>query len=173
METLNAIRKRKSVRGYLPDPVPEDLLNTVLAAGCAAPVGMGRYGDLQITVITREDLRKTISEAVGKVFRSDGDMLYGAPVIVLLSAKEDVVPGINHTNAGCILENMALAATDAGLGCCVLGGPPAVVNPSPELKQALGIPEGYVATGSIAIGYAAVPDDSEKDLKITVPVNRV
>lgn len=173
METLQAIRKRKSTRSFKPDVISEEQLNTVLAAGCAAPVGMAKYDDIQITVIQKDDTLKTISAAIGKIFQTDKDMLYGAPTLVLLSAKEDIVPGMNAINVGCILENMALAATDLGLDCCILGGPPAVINPSPEIKGALDLPDGYNAIGSIALGFATKPVDSEKDLKIKISTNRI
>lgn len=42
METLEAIAKRKSTRDFDPDKsVSDDLIETVVKAGCQAPVGGG------------------------------------------------------------------------------------------------------------------------------------
>lgn len=40
MEVLEAIRKRKSIRGFKPDPVPKEVLEQILDAACRAPSAM-------------------------------------------------------------------------------------------------------------------------------------
>ncbi len=40
MELLHALRQRKSIRGYRPDPVPKHILEQILEAACRAPSAM-------------------------------------------------------------------------------------------------------------------------------------
>ncbi len=40
MDVLDAIRKRKSIRGFRPDPVPKEILEQVLDVACRAPSAM-------------------------------------------------------------------------------------------------------------------------------------
>ena len=40
MDILDAIRKRKSIRGYKPDPVPEAVIREILEIASRAPSAM-------------------------------------------------------------------------------------------------------------------------------------
>lgn len=52
METMKAIAKRKSTRAFNPEKgIAKADLDTILAAGCAAPVGAGDYSSLHLTII--------------------------------------------------------------------------------------------------------------------------
>jgi nitroreductase len=55
METLDAIRGRKSIRAFLPQPVPKALIAQVLEAGRWAPSGVNRQ-QWRVTVATGERL---------------------------------------------------------------------------------------------------------------------
>ena len=55
METLEAIKKRVSVRGYLDKQITDADLDKVLKAGMQAPIGRGKYYDMHITVIQNKD----------------------------------------------------------------------------------------------------------------------
>lgn len=41
-EVLNVIKKRRSIRTYKADAIPEEILNAVLEAGTFAPTGGGK-----------------------------------------------------------------------------------------------------------------------------------
>ena len=60
METLQAIRDRKSVRAFLPRPVPREVIARVLEASRWAPSGSNRQG-WRVTVATGET-RRALSE---------------------------------------------------------------------------------------------------------------
>ena len=173
METLKAIVKRKSTRSYKQDQIPDNMLNTILAAGCAAPVGMGKYGSLHLTVIQDKTVLKNISASVSKMMNMEADMLYGAPTIVLISSHDVDIPGIDYANVGCVLENMAIAAADQKIDNCIVWGAGMAVSADIQLAKALKIPEGFKPVGSIALGYATTPNETEKELNITISMNRV
>jgi len=56
METLEAIRGRKSIRAFLPKPVPKDIIVQVLDASRWAPSGNNRQ-QWRVTVVTGEKCR--------------------------------------------------------------------------------------------------------------------
>lgn len=81
------------------------------------------------------------------------------------------VPGIDYANAGCILENMVIAAADQKVDSLLFGAAAFVVNANDELRKALAIPDGFNPLLSMALGYAADPDEAVKEHKISM--NRV
>ena len=56
METLEAIRGRKSIRAFLPKPVPKDVIAQVLEASRWAPTGVNRQ-QWRVTVVTGDKCR--------------------------------------------------------------------------------------------------------------------
>lgn len=173
METMKAIAKRKSTRSYKQDQISDSVLNTILAAGCAAPVGMGKYDSLHLTVIQDKEVLKSISTGISNIMHRDGDMLYGAPTIVLVSSNATDFPGIDNANASFVLGNMAVAATDQKVDSCIIWGTAMAVSMDGQLQKALAIPEGFNPIGSIALGYAATPDETEKEMNIKISMNRI
>ena len=56
METLRAIRGRKSIRAFLPEPIPKDVIAQVLEASRWAPSGSNRQ-QWRVTVVTGDRCR--------------------------------------------------------------------------------------------------------------------
>jgi len=174
METLKAIAKRKSTRAFSTEKqVSETDIKTILSAGCAAPVGAADYQSIHLTVIKDKAILAKITKAVQTAFKMDRDVLYGAPVLILVSSSEPKFPNIHYANAGCIIENMLLAATDLGIDNVYLWGAATVTAKVPELLKEIGIPEGFTPVSSAAFGYAAESNPSEKKMEITLSVNYV
>lgn len=157
MELSQAIFSRCSCRSYTDEPVSAEQLDAVLAAGNAAPVGMGAYHTVHLTVIRNQAFRAALSEATRQFMKRDGDPLYGAPILILVSAKPAMPPTIEFQNTGVILENMMLAATDLGLGSVYLMGAIAALKTKPELVEQLALPEGFVPIAATALGHPAQP----------------
>jgi nitroreductase len=86
-----------------------------------------------------------------KIFGRKPDFLAS---LAITEHKQDPV---SYCNAACIIENMALAATDLGLGNVILGGVPATVAANSDLSTDLKIPAGFMPALAIAIGKAAEP----------------
>lgn len=112
-EVLETIKKRRSVRVYKPDAVPQELLDAVLEAGTYAPTGRGQQSPVIIAVSAAE-YRKKIAELNAAVMGKDGDPYYGAPTVILVLTDKDSATGVE--DASCVLENMRLAAASLGLG---------------------------------------------------------
>ena len=174
MNTLDAIAKRKSTRSYRPEQIPEEDLQKILRAGCAAPVGMARYDTLHITVVQNEEMLDRINtltaDVMEKVMGVRKNMDFGAKTLIFVSSMPGYRPGMECANTGIVVENMVLAATALGIDTVILGGAPVAVSQDAELVKALGIPEGFTPILGIFLGYGA-EDTPVKEHSITI--NRI
>lgn len=175
METLKAIAKRKSTRAFSAEKqISKENLETILAAGCAAPVGMGDYESLHLTVIQSPEALAKINSTAQETLKMDREILYGAPTLVVVCASDkQKAPNIQFANAACVVENMLLAATDAGIDCVYLWGAANLISANVELCREFGIPDGYKPVSCAALGYAVENNPAEKELKVTFSINRV
>ncbi len=174
MNTLEAIAKRKSTRNYRPEQIPEDALQTILKAGCAAPVAMARYDSLHITVVQDQKLLERINTATAEMIAQTmgvrRNVEFGAKTLIFVSSTPVHRPGTEYTNAGIVVENMVLAATDLGIDSVILGGAPGAVAQDAELMQALGIPAGFTPLLGAFFGYGAEDTPAKTH---TIAINRV
>ena len=173
MDLKQAMAARHSVRAYAAKQLDEAALDAILRAGCAGPVGMGRYENLHITVVQDAGKIARISQATQKVTGSQDDPLYGPPAYILLSARAEVDAGISFVNAAGVMQNMALAAAEQGAGSVIIWASSQGIEQDAQLKAALGIPAGYKAVLGASFGYPAQADSTRKDMGMTSSVNRV
>ena len=155
-EVLEIIKKRRSVRSYKQEAVPEELLDAVLEAGTFAPTGMNKQSPVIISV-TSEKYRKELSRLNAEVLGKETDPYYGAPVVVLVLADSNA--GTWVEDGSCVLENMMLAAESLGLATVWVHREREIFD-SERGKQLLRewrLPETLRGVGSIALGYAAAP----------------
>lgn len=159
MDTLKAIWTRKSTRNYKPEQIPEDVLETILKAGCAAPAAMARYDAMHITVVQKQELLDRINQITAEaIFKASGEWEntdFGAKTLLLVSSTPIHRVGTDHANVGIVVENMVLAATDLGVDSLILGAAPCAVAQDTELMKALKIPEGYTPLLGVFLGYGA------------------
>lgn len=171
MDTLETICNRKSVRTYTGEPVSEEELDKILLAGQAAPVGMGRYADMHLTVIKDRELLEKIEKSAAKMFNRPGmHPLYGAPTLILVSAKAPSAgqENVTYSNAAIIAHNMILEATELGVGAVHIWGATAALAADSALVAELGIPEGFVPCCAAAVGKTAA-----KYSMRNIPQNRI
>ena len=167
MELTQAIFTRCSCRSFTAEAVSEEQLKAVLAAANAAPVGMGAYGTVHLTVIRNKEFLAGLSAATREFMKRDGDPIYGAPVLVLVSAKPGMPPTIEFQNTGTIIENMMLTATDLGLGSVYLGSIQAVNN-SFEVLYKLKLKDGFWPVAALAVGNAKEAAEERE-----IPVDKI
>jgi nitroreductase len=162
METLQAIRQRKSTRGFTDVPVSEESIRTLVEAANASPVGMGLFDSIHIAVVRDRDLLDRISQAAVKgTEREGGDIYYGAGAVFVVSSAKQPLEALAYASASCIVQNILLAATDIGLGSVYIFGTAAGFANAPELIGEAGIPDGYAPVASAAVGY---PTDEQASL---------
>ena len=155
MTGMDSIFSRKSIRSYTGELPTNEELDQILCACYAAPVGMGRFDSLHITVVKdREYLAQLEAEAGRQLGREDYHPLYGAPVLVIFSS---VFPGIptdnsSYSNCAILAQNAALAAVSLGLGTCHIWGAIRALNKAPHLLEKLHLPEGFAPCCAVTLG---------------------
>lgn len=157
MNMMQVIRTRKTCREFTDEPVTKDQIRTILEAANAAPIGMHDYEAIEISVITDRSKIDRIDALAGpNAGRMGTGPTYKAPVLILLSGEESGIErGTAYCNAAGIIENMALAATDLGLGSGYILGVVKALQSHPELFAELGVDDGYVPVSAMTLGHAA------------------
>jgi len=124
MELSQAIKGRRSVRAYLPDPVPDPDLIKILEAGIHAP-SAGNCQPWEFVVVRDSGRKEALSQAAhGQRF------LLEAPLVVVVCANIPRTSGrygrrgaelycIQDTAAA--IQNMLLTAYSLGYGTCWVG----------------------------------------------------
>ncbi len=165
MELREAICKRRSIRKYKAEPVPEKDVEYVLEAARLAPSWSNRQCWRYI-VVTDEALRKKITTR---------DWAAEAPVIIVgcadpaKSGDKDGKP-YYMLDLGLSMEHLILAAAEKGLGTCWIGGQ----FEEKAVKDALNIPENIRVVALTPLGYPgeAPPSKERKSIKEMVSWNK-
>lgn len=151
-ETLETIKRRRSVRKFLNKNVPAELLDAVLEAGLYAPNGRGGQSPILILVDSGE-YRAKISHLNAQVMGKDIDPFYGAPHYILVLAEGNVSTFVE--DGSCALENMMLAASSLGLGSVWINREREIFDSKEgkSLLQEWGLSTSLRGVGALAIGY--------------------
>ncbi len=175
MQTLEAIAKRKSTRDFDPDkPVSDEQVKTILEAGCQAAIAGEPGKSLHLTVCRDREIIAEINKIVGAAMKTDMDFSYGAPVVIFVSAApKQMVPGIENFNTACVIENMLIAATDAGLENIYLWGAVQSIANNKEICDKLGIPDGFKPISAAGIGYSKSGPAQPRELSVSLGVNYI
>ncbi|MCQ2378605.1 MAG: nitroreductase family protein [Victivallaceae bacterium] len=124
METVKVIAARRSVRRFSARPVERTQLQKLLEAARFAPCAMNRQ-TLRYVVVTETGLLHRLFDLTrwGGAVAPRRSPQWGkdAPSALIAVTAPDVEAPHIGADAGAAIENILLAATDAGLGCCWLG----------------------------------------------------
>ena len=165
-EVLQALRTRRSIRSYKPEQITDEELQAVLEAGTWAPTAMG-FQDPWIVAVQNPALLEKISRMNREVWGRDIDPFYGAPTYVLVFASDPEKWKNGVPDGSLVLGNMMLAAHAIGLGSCWINREREMFA-TPEgraLMAEVGLPEGLIGVGALALGYPAAPPRDPKPRK--------
>ena len=154
---LDALKTRRSIRKYKKEQIADEELKAVLEAGTYAPTGKG-YQDPWIVAVQNPELRARISEMNRIIWGRDFDPFYGAPTIVLVFASKPEKWANSVYDGSLVLGNMMNAAHAIGLGSCWINREREMFS-TPEgeaLMKEMGLPEGLIGIGALALGYPEV-----------------
>lgn len=171
MNTLETLYSRKSIRNFNGDGITEAELQEILKAAYAAPVGHALYDTLSLTVISNKELLEKWEKHMATVTgEPDLHPFYGAPTVILVSSVMPAAPmnNVKYSNAAIVVHNMAIAATELGVGACHIWGATGVLDGNAELIRELKVPEGMVPCCAIALGKT-----DEKYIIREIPDNRI
>ncbi|MCL1913203.1 MAG: nitroreductase family protein [Eubacteriaceae bacterium] len=156
MNTMEAIKARRSIRSFNANPVEEEKLQAILEAGACAPNGAGLA--VFYTVVSGDSLEAVKGKAAVAMKKEEGfDPFFGAQTAIFMSAAPHPL-GIDVANAACSAENMMIAATDLGVGSIyLLGFLAGILNSDETFPSFLGLDEGQKPILCLAIGYTDNP----------------
>lgn len=156
--TVDVILSRRSVRSFRSDPVKEEFIQEILKCGIYAPSAKNKQ-NWHFSVVTNKDTIEKMNqltlegmEKLGIEKEPDYHVFYHAPLVITLSS---VLEGYSEINAGCALENMAIAAKALGIDSCIIGQTRFMYHQANaiDINRLLKIPEGYEHDISICFGY--------------------
>jgi nitroreductase len=183
MSILRAMRERRAVRDYTPEPVSPGMIYQLISSASWAPSAMNEQ-PCHFTVITDQKLLDEISfkakawlleniaslphSALFRDLAKDDrfHLLYHAPALIIISAPAQGP----WTTEDCALaaQNMMLAATEFGLGSCWIGFAQGWLN-TLQARDLLNLSRRNLCVAPIVIGHpkAVLPPVPRKSPAIT------
>lgn len=179
---IEAIQQRRSIRFFLPDPIPEKALRTVLTAAQWAPSPKNRqpWRFVAVQGSAREKMAAAMKAGLDRAARGEGPLaacrtglpdaartlkiMETAPLTLFVYDAEGTsvyepedpaarIHAMSNVQAvGAAIQNMALAAWDLGIGSLWNGN---IFFAYDELKQWLDRPGELVA--ALSLGYTDRP----------------
>jgi nitroreductase len=146
MDLFETVEKRRSIRKFKPNPIPDRDLKKILEAGRLAPSGGNRQPWSFIVVRKPETKKKLAAVANLQRFIADADTVLialGDPAVSKNLYKQDPMIAIEH---------MVLASTALGYGTCWIGA----FNEN-DVKEIAKVPENMTVIALLPIG---VPDET-------------
>ena len=174
MELMEAIKGRRSVRKFKPDPIPKEDLEEIIQAGLCAPSAQNLQPWYFVALTKKEDLSYLFSELGTTAFSHRKELearfknnpevveetmefmsaMGGSQTIILgflnkPDYSDELLPSCIESVAAA-MENMCLAAYDKGIASCWVE---AVVRAGNALGSHFATGHGKLI-GAIVLGYA-------------------
>lgn len=179
MDALECLMTRRSIRKYRPDPIPDDVLETILAAALAAPSGINlqhwhfvvlrdpdRLAEFRgLMGEVRAKFHPVLAERFQKHPEAVTDTetfltsLGGAPVCVLAFFLKEDFPDRDGAmqSVSAAIENLMLAAWAQGVGSCWMSAAQRM-GFGPLIREKFAPGKGEFVS-AISLGY---PDQTPK-----------
>jgi nitroreductase len=145
MDTIEAIRNRRSIRKYQSDDVAEEDLQTILQAGRWAPSASNKQ-PWHFIIIRNQEMRKKLAD-----IHDYGRFMKESPVVIVVLADPAKHPRYHLADPHQAAQNMLLAAYSLGLATCWAGVRDTDIEP--QFRKVLEIPENLRVICSISLGY--------------------
>lgn len=146
MNVIEAIRRKRAVRKFKDEPLPEELIEQILYAGRRAQSSKNSQPWHFIVIRSRETLATlaTMGDFTGP--------LLNAPMTIAILTPDPVAHYWVMFDAGQAAAYMQLAALELGVGSCMVS----IHRPEPS-RELLGYPDDLHLRMCVAFGYPADP----------------
>ena len=166
MELMEAMKGRRSIRKYKTDPVPEEVLRTVLEAVRWSP-SWANTQCWEVIVVRDQNMKASLAATLGKGNPATSSMA-DAPLVLVLCGKKGVsgyYKGQVSTvkgdwlmfDTGIAMQSLCLAAHAQGLGTVVVG-----LMDHKKAEEVLGVPENVEVVAMTPMGYPAASGGAPK-----------
>ena len=141
---MDVVTKRRSIRRYKPEPVPDDVLNQILEAARVAP-SAGHRQPWHFIVVKDDSTKKQLEVS---------QWAAEAPLI-LVGCVDTAIrsPPLCYVDLAIGFEHIVLAAANFGLGTCWIGR----LGRDETIKAVLSIPDHVTVVAVTPLGY---PDET-------------
>jgi len=156
MDTIKAIKTRRSIRFFKQDPIPQHILLELVDAGRCAP-SAANCQPLEYVLVTLPELKGMVFDCLAwaayvKPKRNPPPDKRPVAYIIVLINKNLQLADYACVDAAAAIENILLAAHSLQIGSCWLGS----INRD-KLAGYLSMPSDYMIDSVVALGY---PDES-------------
>ena len=178
---IDLIKSRHSIRKYTNRQISREDMEKILIAGEYAPNAGGGQRSMLVGVLNKELTTKIGLMNMARFDRSqligghvsaeqpsvidDKKMIngfYGAPAVVIIFGQSNFL--FREADAFCCAENMVLQATELGIASCIVSRAPETFLSleGQQLLREWGVPENYLATCFVILGYIDGPQPHTK-----------
>ena len=166
MDLMDAIKGRRSIRKYKPDPVSEETLQKIMEAVRWAP-SWANTQCWEVIIVRDPNMKSALANTLTKTNPSLSSMTE-APLVIVLCGKKGV-SGFKKGEAatvkgdwlmfdtGIAMQNLCLTAHALGLGTVVVGN-----FDHKKAEEILGIPQSTEVVAMTPLGYPATEGSAPK-----------
>lgn len=172
MEALRAILEHRSVRKYKPDPIPEDILMSIVEASLRG-ANTGNMQLYSVIVTTDQEIKEKLLP-----LHFNQAMVKEAPALLTFCVDiyrfsrwcelSDAEPAFDNflmfmlasIDATIVAQNCVVLAESFGLGTCYLG---TTLYNAQEMAKVLNLPQGVFPLIALTVGYPAeIPPKTDR-----------
>jgi nitroreductase len=171
MDLMEAIKGRRSIRKYKPDPVSEEVLQEVIEAVRWSP-SWANTQCWEVIIIRDPNMKSELANTLTTTNPARSS-IGGAPLVVVLCGKKGI-SGFEKGEAatvkgdwlmfdtGIAMQNLCLAAHALGLGTVVVG-----LFDHKKAEEILGLPQNVEVVAMTPLGYPAVQRSAPKRKEVS------
>ncbi len=164
-ELLSLIKNRRSIRGFLKRPIPDEIINMILEAGSWAPSAENSQPWKFLVIKNRDIIKEIAKTGIGGFVLKRAPVSIGVVSNIDPAVKENEVSTYagdpkkhgsirlmtRHLCCGLAIMNMLLMIHSLGMGACCVGA-----IDRDYAKQVLGLKEKQFLEILISVGYIKI-----------------
>jgi len=166
MDLMDAIKGRRSIRKYKPDPVSEETLQKIMEAVRWSP-SWANTQCWEVIIVKDPNIKSVLANTLTKTNPSLSSMTE-APIVLVLCGRKGV-SGFKKGEAttvkgdwlmfdtGIAMQNLCLTAHALGLGTVVVGN-----FDHKKVEEILGVPQNAEVVAMTPLGYPAAEGSAPK-----------
>ncbi|HON08909.1 MAG TPA: nitroreductase family protein [Verrucomicrobiota bacterium] len=158
MDFYEVIKKRRSIRKYKQQPIPQEVLSRIMEAVRLAPSACNLQ-PFKFLIISSKEKKKSLKGVIQ-------DWALDAPLLVVALGNKKQAwrrdgESVHQIDVAIAVEHLVLAATAEGLGTCWI-----LAYDRKAVSDALNIPEEWEPVAVVPVGYSAhnLPATPKKEI---------
>jgi nitroreductase len=171
MDLMEAIKERRSIRKYKPEPVSEEILQKLFEAVKWSP-SWANTQCWEVILVRESNMKSELANTLTPTNPARSSIA-GAPLVVVLCGKKGI-SGFEKGEAatvkgdwlmfdtGIAMQNLCLAAHALGLGTVVVG-----LFDHKKAEETLGLPQNVEMVAMTPLGYPAVQRSAPKRKEVS------